>query len=118
MPTREVAWRLNWYNELKMPMLSAALLTDEGKHNLNQKMRELVELLSNYPTTIMELNTEDKNSHSHAELLPDERLLSLTLTKAKLHTKAKVIIFQRLDEIDRKRQQMGNSDNIRDMHEL
>ena len=29
-PQKDVAWRLNWYNELKMPMLSAALLSDVG----------------------------------------------------------------------------------------
>ena len=44
-PGRDTAWRLNWYNELRMPMLSAALLTDEGKHNLKKKMQELVTLL-------------------------------------------------------------------------
>ena len=44
-PAKDVAWRLNWYNELRMPMLSAALLTDEGRHNLTKKMKELIEML-------------------------------------------------------------------------
>ena len=57
-PGRDTAWRLNWYNELRMPILSAALLTDEGKHNLRQKMKELVTMLQNNPTTIMELNPD------------------------------------------------------------
>ena len=36
-PQRDVAWRMNWYNELRMPMLSMALLTDEGRCNLQKK---------------------------------------------------------------------------------
>ena len=44
-----------------MPMLSAALLTDEGKHNLVRKRQELVTLLTKNPTTIMELDVDKKN---------------------------------------------------------
>lgn len=36
----------------------------------------------------------------------------------KLHAKAKVIIFARLDEIERKKQKEGRGDETRDMHEL
>lgn len=44
-PQKDVAWRLNWYNELRMPMLAAALLTDEGKINLTNKLRSMVEFV-------------------------------------------------------------------------
>ena len=71
-PGRDTAWRLNWFNELRMPMLSAALLTDEGRHNLSTKMKEMIALLSQNPTTIMEINSEDNNSQSKEELLKDE----------------------------------------------
>lgn len=117
-PSRDVSWRLNWYNELKMPMLSTAMLTDEGKANLKKKMREFIDLLANYPTTSMEINTEDKNQLSTEELTSEERLLTLTLHKAKLHTKAKVIIFAKLDEIERKRLLLGKEMEPRDMHEM
>ena len=100
-------------------MLSAALLTDEGRHNLNKKMKELIEMLKNNPTTIMEINSEDKNSQSQKELLSDERLLSNTLNSMKLHAKAKLIIFTRLDEIERQKAKMGQAANgVRDFHDI
>lgn len=74
-PGRDTAWRLNWYNELRMPILSAALLTDEGKHNLREKMQELVSMLQKTPTTIMELNPDSRNSMPADEMLKDEKLL-------------------------------------------
>ena len=36
----------------------------------------------------------------------------------KLHAKAKLIIFTRLDEIERRRHKEGREDDVRDMHEL
>ncbi len=27
---RQIKWRVNWFNEVKIPMLTAALLTDSG----------------------------------------------------------------------------------------
>ena len=90
-------------------MLSAALLTDEGKHNLSKKMEELVSLLQRNPTTIMEINSDDKNNHSPDELLNDEKLLTNTLNSQNLHAKAKVIIFAKLDEIERKKLKAGRS---------
>lgn len=44
-PQRDVAWRMNWYNELRMPMLSAALLCDEGKITLRQKIMEMIDFV-------------------------------------------------------------------------
>ena len=44
-PQKDVAWRLNWYNELRMPMLAATLLTDEGKINLKEKLVKMVEFI-------------------------------------------------------------------------
>lgn len=31
---REVRWRCKWYNEIKMPMLTAAILADTGNDSL------------------------------------------------------------------------------------
>jgi len=35
---KETRWRINWYNEIKMPMLTAAILADTGKDSLNQRI--------------------------------------------------------------------------------
>lgn len=32
---REVRWRISWYNEIKVPMLTAAILADTGRNSLN-----------------------------------------------------------------------------------
>ena len=29
-PQKDVQWRLNWYNEVKMPIMTAQLLRDDG----------------------------------------------------------------------------------------
>ena len=60
-PAKDVKLRLNWYNELRMPMLSAALLTDEGRHNLGRKMQELVDMLKKNPMTMMEIPTDHES---------------------------------------------------------
>ena len=58
-PQRDVAWRLNWFNEMRMPLLSAALLNDEGKHRLKEKMVELAELVCQNPTSYMEIDGDE-----------------------------------------------------------
>lgn len=32
---RQTKWRVNWYNEIKIPMLTAAILFDNGYESLN-----------------------------------------------------------------------------------
>ena len=68
-PAKDVTWRLNWYNELRMPILSAALLTDQGKLNLKKRMGELQELIIKNPMSTMELNCEKANVCSKEDLL-------------------------------------------------
>ena len=29
-PQKDVTWRLNWYNEVRMPLLTAGILQDKG----------------------------------------------------------------------------------------
>jgi len=30
LPERENKWRIHWYNEIKMPMLTAGVMSDSG----------------------------------------------------------------------------------------
>lgn len=89
-PQKDVAWRLNWYNELRMPMLTTALLTDEGKQNLHKKMDEINYIISTNPATVMEMGSDIQRLD---EMTKDEMLLSNVLKSMKLHQKAKVVIF-------------------------
>ena len=96
-PQRDVAWRMNWYNELRMPMLSMALLTDEGRCNLQKKKQELIAFCQANPTAIMEINGEFGEIMNKKELMKDEQLMSKVLGSMKLHAKAKMVIFEKLD---------------------
>ena len=50
-------------------------------------------------------------------MLKDERLLSTILNSKKMHAKAKVFIFEKLDVIERMRHKTGKEET-RDMHEM
>ena len=111
-PQKDVQWRLNWYNELRMPMLTTALLTDEGKQNLQRKMDEINFIISSNPATVMEMGSDILRLD---EMTKDEMLLSNVLKSMKLHQKAKVVIFDQLDQIEKQKLSEGNENpNIRD----
>ena len=96
-------------------MLTTALLTDEGKQNLQKKMDEINFIVAMNPTTVMEMNADVANVN---ELTKDERLLSNVLKSMKLHQKAKVVIFDQLDIIEKQKLSEGHADpNVRDIVE-
>ena len=103
-PQKDVQWRLNWYNELRMPMLTTALLTDEGKQNLQRKMDEINFIISSNPATVMEMGSDILRLD---EMTKDEMLLSNVLKSMKLHQKAKVVIFDQLDQIEKQKLSEG-----------
>ena len=37
-PDRQVKWRINWYNEIQVPMFTAAVLTDTGVQSLEERI--------------------------------------------------------------------------------
>ena len=40
-PQKDIQWKLNWFNEIRMPILTINLLNDDGKQNLSTKMEEM-----------------------------------------------------------------------------
>ena len=95
-----------------MPMLTTALLTDEGKQNLQRKMDEINFIISSNPATVMEMGSDIIRLD---EMTKDEMLLSNVLKSMKLHQKAKVVIFDQLDQIEKRKLSEGNENpNIRD----
>ena len=73
-----------------MPMLTTALLTDEGKQNLQRKMDEINYIIGTNPATVMEMGSDIQRID---EMTKDEMLLTNVLKSMKLHQKAKVVIF-------------------------
>ena len=35
---RALRWRINWYNEVKIPMLTAAILIDNGDDSIQKRI--------------------------------------------------------------------------------
>ena len=66
----------------------------------------------------MEVNSDEATMTNRRELMVDEQLMSRVLNSMKLHAKAKVVIFRRLDEIEQERLKFGTRrDQARDMLE-
>ena len=47
-PERETKWRINWYNEIKVPMLTAGVMSDTGKHSLEERIDLLHGLITKH----------------------------------------------------------------------
>lgn len=46
-PERSMRWKINWYNEIKIPMLTAGILFDNGHESLIQRVNELKSIVIN-----------------------------------------------------------------------
>jgi len=44
---RATRWRINWYNEVKIPMLTTGILFDNGNQSLIQRIDELRKIVLN-----------------------------------------------------------------------
>lgn len=68
-PQKDIRWRINWFNEVKMPLLNAYIMSDnKAEHLLSDKIAAIKKLVKENPVTQM-------NVEQHAELLPDEKFL-------------------------------------------
>ena len=43
---RVVKWRVNWYNEIKIPLLTTGILYDNGQESLMQRVDVLHEIVT------------------------------------------------------------------------
>ena len=50
LPQKDALWRLNWYNEVRIPMLASTLLSDEGRYALKGRLSEMIEFVKGNPT--------------------------------------------------------------------
>jgi hypothetical protein len=46
-PESATKWRVGWFNEIKVPMLTAAILFDSGKDSLTKRMDMLRDIVVN-----------------------------------------------------------------------
>ena len=120
-PNRDILWRLNWYNEVKMPLMTASILLDEGSHALDTKMAEMLEIIEKDPTSILKQEMPEDMVHSKKKdpLLKEESLLTQSVFSAKLHSKAKMIIHQQIKDVSERKYEAGEGKiNQLDMAEI
>lgn len=65
---KDALWRLNWYNEVKIPLLSALILFDSGENHLQTKIDQMNDFAKKNPDNSMNIIQDDA-------LLDDEDFL-------------------------------------------
>lgn len=85
-PERPIKWRINWYNEIKIPMLTAGVLTDTGYESLNERIDQLHEFVLK--------NTLPPLPNEKVPRTEEEEFVLLALKNRVVHSKAKLIIMQ------------------------
>lgn len=105
LPDRISRWRLNWFNELKIPLLTAPILLDNGNHSLDERMRMLNQLVTeNIVPTLPEQSPT---------VTPEELFLCTGIRNRRLHAKAKMYIMEMINVIkDPKKRLTGNKFRI------
>lgn len=83
---REVKWRMGWYNEIKVPMLTAAILADTGRSSLNER----VDLLHSFVVS----NVLPSLPGNTLALTKEEEFVQFALRNRRLHARAKLIVMQ------------------------
>ena len=66
-PQKDVTWRLNWYNEVRFPLLTAGILQDGGKHQLRRRMQEVLDIVTDNPLATMEQRLPHKEDGGEGE---------------------------------------------------
>ena len=90
-PDRQVKWRINWYNEIKVPMFTAAVLTDTGVQSLEERIDQLHSIITNH---ILPSLPDDPKVRT-----PEEEFVFASLRNRVMHSKAKLIIMQLIGQI-------------------
>jgi len=90
-PDRPIKWRINWYNEIKVPMLTAAVLTDTGVDSLEERTDLLNGIIKDHILPCLPLDPEVRT--------PEEEFMFSALRNRVIHSKAKLIIMQLIGQI-------------------
>jgi len=82
---RAVRWRINWYNEVKIPMLTSAILFDNGEQSLQHKLDILNDLV--VKNILPALPGDSKG------MTPEEEFMAIALRNRRVHARAKIVIM-------------------------
>lgn len=87
-PDKNTQRRIKWYNEIKIPQLSAALLLDVGTSFLNEKVKEL--------KAIVKDGVLPKLPHEMEMKSQEEMIMDIALSSKEFHAKARLLIMDML----------------------
>ena len=82
---RHLKWRLNWFNEVKYPMLTACILFDNGKAHLKQRIDVLHSLVIK--------NTNPPLHGDEPKLSAEEEFVRISMKSKTMHARAKLIVM-------------------------
>ena len=88
---RAVKWRVNWYNEIKIPLLTTGILYDNGEQSLMSRVDLLHEMVTK---TVMPPLPGDVKS-----LTPEEEFTFMALRNKHIHARAKIIMMSMLEQV-------------------
>lgn len=91
---RSVRWRINWYNEVKVPMLIAGILFDNGRNSLEERVDNL--------RLIATKSLSPPLPGDKLEMTAEEEFVQIALRSRKVHARAKLVIMQILNQIGQK----------------
>jgi hypothetical protein len=91
MQDRQIKWRIGWYNEIKIPMLTAGVIFDNGSESLQERIDAMNKLVT---TTILPALPDDPKGFT-----AEEEFMQIALRNRVVHARCKVIIMQVLQQI-------------------
>ena len=98
---RAVRWRIGWYNEIKVPMLTAAILFDNGSESINERIAGLEKLVRE--------NILPSLPQESSAMTEEEMFVLASLRNRQIHARAKLLIMQMLNQIQNPTTKGSNS---------
>lgn len=111
-PDKPTLFRLNWYNEIKIPQLTCALLQDRGEPNLDDRAEMLSNLVKN--NIVPALPGRSK------ALTAEEEMMQIAVRDQVVHARAKVVIMQMMQQLTNPRADVAvdaREMNVREIYE-
>ena len=83
-----------------MPLLTTGILQDTGKHQLKERMAELLDIVQQNPLSMMEQSEKrheekkkKKGASSDEPSTSEEKFIESALATVQLHAKAKMLVY-------------------------
>ena len=103
--------RVDWYDEIKTPLLTSLILCDSGEQALTQRSKELHSLSLEKCYSV-----QQQTSFAEERLTLEERFVRLVQSEKSYHAKAKMLILQFIGLVLESKQKLGGKSKKRTMN--